>query len=209
MKSVIYIIGNGGHARVIARSAVLLGAAPIFISPPNDKNTAEESIPESVFFSSPPAGSSWGLICGVGSTSSMLARKHILTKYENFANQFVSVTHPTAIIDKTATISVGSFIGAGAVVANNATIGRHVIVNTSSIIEHDVTLGDNSHVASGATILGGVVIGDNVHVGASATVLQGVRIGSNVVIGASSLCIRNIPEASGTWIGIPAKKMGG
>ena len=92
MKSVIYIIGNGGHARVIARSAVLLGAAPIFISPPNDKNSAEESIPEPIFFSSPPTGSSWGLICGVGSTASMLERKKILTKYEKFSNHFVTVS---------------------------------------------------------------------------------------------------------------------
>lgn len=205
MKNTIYIIGNGGHASVVAQAVKLSGSHPVMITT-SDLNVMGRvsTISERQFFSSPPTERSWGLICGVGSIGSMLARRALLEKYAVFTDRFVNVIHPKAIVDDTVTLGHGIFISAGAVIQVDAKIGHHSIVNTSTVVEHGAVVGENVHLATGSRLLGAAVIENDVLIGAGSIVLQEVQVGKQVIVGAGAVCIKNIPKESGTWMGIPA-----
>jgi sugar O-acyltransferase (sialic acid O-acetyltransferase NeuD family) len=206
MKSIIYIIGAGGHAKVVARAATEGGLSPMFIDSTSNVSSDSNVIEEKKFLASPPTGLDWKLICGMGSTGSMSKRAEILARYYNLNDRFVTVISRSANVDPTAVLEPGVFVGPGGIIACNAIIRSHAIINSNVVIEHDSIVGENSHIATGAVVLGGVSISENVLVGANATVLQGVSVGTNSVIGAASLCLKNIPNDGGTWVGVPAKR---
>lgn len=204
MNSTIYIIGSGGHANVVARTAQLHGLETIFIWSGIGNKPLGKFVAEEQFFSSIPTGDSWRLICGIGSVASMESRAAIIRKYAPFSHKFISLAHPAAIVDETAEIANGVFIGPGAIVANGSKIGKHAIINSGAIIEHNSEVGENTHVATGAVILGAAKVGFSTLIGASATVLQTKKIGSSNIVGAGSVCTKDIPDQSGTWVGAPA-----
>jgi sugar O-acyltransferase (sialic acid O-acetyltransferase NeuD family) len=203
----LYIIGSGGHAKVIAAVASKQGFSPVLIVRDVGFSEFYATVFEEDFFKSPPVGLDWRLICGVGSVAAMSSRGEILQKFHRYSGRFISIVSESAIVDQTAVVDPGAFVGPGAIVACNARIGLHSIVNSGAIIEHGVNIGSNTHVASGAVILGEAVISSNVLIGAGSTVLQGISIGSNSVVGAGSLCLKSISDDAGTWAGVPAKKM--
>lgn len=206
MKSEIYIIGSGGHARVVARAVQENGQKPIFIVSGKEYAAAGLAwIAESDFIANPPYGDQWGIICGVGSIGSMLERDRILKRYESLSDRFVSVISPRSVVDASAILKRGVFVGHGAIIANDVSVGRHCLINTGAIVEHDCVIDVNCHIASGATVLGGVRLGRDVFVGASSVVMQGVAVADNVTIGASSFCNQNIGDSNTTWVGLPAR----
>jgi len=203
----IYIIGAGGHARVVARAVIAKGLTPIFLRASEEPGDCPDSMREDDFLSSPPKGTDWGVICGVGSVGDMQSRKKILERYQSFASRFSTVICQGAIVDSTALIEPGVFIASGAIISNGVKIGMHSIINSGAIVEHDVTVGSNSHIASGAIVLGACSVADDVLIGGGAVVLQGKKVGSKSIIGAGSVCIKSIPDEGGTWIGVPARKL--
>ena len=52
-----------------------------------------------------------------------------------------------------------------------------------------------------------ITIGNNVYIGNNVLILPGVNIGNDVIIGAGAVVVHSITE-SGTYVGIPAKKVG-
>jgi sugar O-acyltransferase (sialic acid O-acetyltransferase NeuD family) len=208
VSNTIYIIGSGGHARVVARAIEENHQNPIMIvSDLKGEAFGMDSITEAEFMANPPVGEKWGVICGVGSVGSMLERDRVLKRYDRFSRRFVSVISPRAMVDSSAILEPGIFVGPGAIVANNARIGEHCLINTGAIIEHDCVIGENCHVASGATVLGGVRLGRDVFVGAGTVIMQGVLVADSVVVGASSFCNHSIKNANETWIGAPARRL--
>lgn len=203
----VYIIGSGGHARVVYRAILKLGQIPVFIWNGAGSEPIGDFIHEAELVSKGSKTDHWGLICGVGSVGVMDKRAAILKKYEHLAYKFITIIDPTAIVDETAEVARGVFIGPGAIIASSTKIGEHSIVNTGVIIEHDSIVGKNCHIASGAVVLGGVVIGDHVLVGGSATILQGKVIESKNVIGAGAVCLKDVSDSNGVWVGSPAKRL--
>lgn len=123
----------------------------------------------------------------------------------NHASYF-SVTHPSAIIAKTAQIGIGTFLAAQSVIAPDTRIGNHCIINHSSLVDHDCMIGEYSHIAPNASLGGGVKVGKVVLVGAGAVVLPGIVIADYAVIGAGAVVTKNVAEGV-TVIGNPAKSI--
>ncbi len=207
MLDTLYVIGSGGHARVIASVALQKGLRTIFISQIQDQNLNEDSVKESHFLQFPPVGANWGIICGIGSVGEMGAREEAIIKYIKINERFVSLISPSAIVDSSVKIEAGVFVGPGAIINNLSTIEKHCIINSGVIVEHDCVIGENCHVASGARVLGGVQLGRNVFIGSGAIIKQGLKIASGVTIGASSFCNISTMGANETWVGIPIKRL--
>lgn len=198
MNDKLIIIGASGHGKVIADIAVKNGYHDIVFL--DDNETVKTCAGYPVVGKTPDAISLSGdKIVAIGDAR---IRKEIQSKLSNV----VTLIHPQAIISRRVEIGMGSVVMAGAVINSDTIIGKGVIVNTGSSIDHDCCIGDFSHISVGAHVAGTVSIGNSSWIGAGATVINNVNICSECMIGAGTVVISNIEE-SGTYIGVPAKRI--
>ena len=102
---------------------------------------------------------------------------------------FEPFIHPTAVIDASAQIGAGVWIGAHVVVGRNAHIGARVRIYPNATIYDDVKIGADSVIHSGVSIREGSVIGER------------VRIHNNVVIGSDGFGYAK--DEKKRWLKIP------
>lgn len=131
--------------------------------------------------------------------------KIIINKFANNCI-FPNLIHPSVKIFGTLKIGNGNIIAYNCVISDNVKLGSFNRINIGTIIGHDVQIGDNNHINPTCNISGNVLLGNNNFLGVNCVVLQNLSITNDVVIGASSLVLRKIDE-SGTYIGVPAKKI--
>lgn len=201
----IWIIGAGGHAKVVIDAIRADGYFQIrgVLDDGKSRDSGD-------FCGSPVEGritpetirrlSIDAAIIAIGDNRS---RKHIVDRLGDFSF-WVTIRHPSATISDTAEIGDGAFIGAGAVVQADAHIGAHTIINTLSSVDHDCVIDDFVHVAPGAHVTGSIHIDEGAFVGTGASIIPGVTIGSWSIVGAGSVVIRDIPARS-TVAGVPSK----
>jgi len=121
--------------------------------------------------------------------------------------QYFSFIHPTALVmSDDIEIGEGSFIGAYSILTTNIKIGKHTILNRGNQIGHDTKIGDYFSAMPGAIVSGNVIIGDNVYIGTNSSIREKIHISSEVKIGANACVVKNI-QSSGTYVGVPAKKI--
>lgn len=208
------IIGAGGHAQVVY-SAIASGALSnvevvAFVTKPEGLHVPEEA----TLFGLPVLEESKAelqklkaegintFIFALGSVKSIPQRWSVYQYYLEQGFTALTVIHPEAFVDKTATVEAGCYIGAKAVVQPLAKVGQASIVNTAAIVEHHTTLGKNTHVAPGAILCGQVQLGDHSFVGAGSCVIQSKLIADNVTVGAGCVVRQNLLEGqvfTGTW----------
>lgn len=117
-----------------------------------------------------------------------------------------TLIHPDAVIADDVVIGIGTVIMAGVIINPGATIGEGCIINTCSSVDHDCIIKDFVHISVGAHVAGTVQIGDRTWIGIGATVTNNINICSDCMIGAGAVVVKDITQ-SGTYIGVPAKKM--
>ena len=202
----LFIYGAGGHAKVVAESAInLVKFSNItFI---DDNAQIESFIRNNKNFS---LISESGILEGLNNANAIIGigdnqiRQSIAKRCLKIP--FTSIASSNAIISKSAQILDGSFISSGVVINADASIGKHTIINTGSVIEHDCIIGDFCHVGPSSSIAGGVKLGENIFIGGGTYVNPNISICSNVIVGSGSLVIYDIHEP-GTYIGSPVKKI--
>lgn len=140
-------------------------------------------------------------IIGIGSNN---IRKKIANNYK--LNYYTAI-HPSAQIGLDVMIEEGTAVMANACINSGAKVGKHSIINTGAIIEHDNIIQDYVHISPNSALAGTVKIGENTHVGIGAIVKNNVTICSNCIIGAGAVVVKNV-EDQGTYIGVPAQKLG-
>lgn len=120
-----------------------------------------------------------------------------------------TVIHPSAVVDPTANIGRGCFIGALCVVSISAVVQDFVILHLHCSVGHDSTIGTHTTVLPGARISGDVVVGSGALIGSNAFVFQGSRIGDQSQIDALTYVKGDIPEKSivSARYGIPLKRI--
>ncbi len=199
----VILIGNGGHSKVIQEMirslnfkiiAVLDGKYTEHIRENGVEYAPIESIDK---YLKPEVR----VVIAIGDNAS---RRKISDQLSLHPEQYLTVTHPSAIVSSSASIGVGTVIMANTVINAKAIIGNHCIINTGAIIEHENKVDNYCHVSPNATLTGDVSTGEGVHIGASVTVIPGISIGSWSVIGAGATVIKDVPSFS-TAIGCPAK----
>ena len=145
-------------------------------------------------------------IITVGQITNLFLRQKLFEYAINSGGTPVSVFSNRGYISKFSELAQGVSVGHFATINAGCRIGHNTIINNSTLIEHDVNIGKHCHIATSSTLNGDVVVGDNVFIGSNVTVIQGVSICSKSIIGAGSLVTKDITE-SGTYVGIPAKKI--
>jgi len=203
MKVQNWVVGGGGHAKVVIATmeSVGLSVSGIF---DDDKSKIGNRL-LNVETLGPTPDEKWWLdetrnaIIAIGDN-------HLREQLSCIGAAWVIAQHTNSIVHPSVTIGEGSLICAGVVIQPDTKIGRHVIANTSCSIDHDCRIGDFSHIAPGARLAGGVGVGVRSFVGAGATVIPGVTIGDDVIVGAGAVVIDDVTSGK-TVVGVPAREV--
>ncbi|MBX3365213.1 MAG: acetyltransferase [Phycisphaeraceae bacterium] len=203
-KGALLIVGGGGHALVVAETALLSGYAlagvlddaenPAATRPPFEAHRLGPLID-----TAQAQSRSW--ILAIGDPSQ---RKSLLEGSWAAIPGALTLVHPKAVISSTADLAEGVWVGPGAVIHTAAQIGPHAIINTGAIVEHEVRIGSCTHIAPGAILAGRVTVGNAALIGIGAKVLPGVSIGNEAIVGAGAVVTRDVPDGA-TVVGIPAR----
>jgi sugar O-acyltransferase (sialic acid O-acetyltransferase NeuD family) len=111
---------------------------------------------------------------------------------------------PTSVVPRTASVSHGAYVNAGAVLGSHVSLGCHAHVNRAATIGHDSSIGFAASVGPGAVLAGHVEMGSAAFVGSGATVLPGVRVGRRAIVGAGSVVTKDVADHD-VVVGNPAR----
>lgn len=190
MKKVL--IGNGGHAKeVMAQMGIKLTR---FV---DDEYVDENTLPLSQL--NPKEHIVMVAIANPKDRYDMVQKLPRDTKFFTFI-------HPTALIMGDVEIGEGSFIGAYSILTTNIKIGNHTILNRGNHIGHDCLIGSYFSAMPGAIVSGNVRIYDLVYMGNNSSIREKLFVHSFSTIGMNSAVVKHI-EDSGTYVGVPAKKL--
>jgi sugar O-acyltransferase (sialic acid O-acetyltransferase NeuD family) len=190
----MYIIGAGGHGKVIAEIAELRGERIDSFVDANESIKSLWQYPVVVSF--PEKNNK--VVIAIGDNR---VRKAISSAFDA---HYICLFHPFSQISIRAKIGHGTVVIGGALINADARIGKHVIINTNSSIGHDVCLEDFVHIAPNVALAGHVHVGEGTFVGMGASVLPGIKIGKWCVIGAGSVVLQNVSDGA-TVAGNPAR----
>ncbi|WP_218179639.1 NeuD/PglB/VioB family sugar acetyltransferase [Pseudomonas gingeri] len=201
----LLILGFGGHARSIADVGLSAGIARLcFVDKnarPDESFVGFEVLPEWV--GELPEG--WAVIPGSGDNFKRQSQLAFATEQ---GWPIATLVAPTATLGVGSTVGAGSFVAQHAHVGPMASVGKGCIVNSGAIIEHDCVVGDYTHVSIGACVAGRSRIGRYCFLGAGSTVIDGLSITDSVILGAGG-CATQALELSGTYVGVPARLISG
>lgn len=195
------IIGASGYGKVVADIALKNGYNHIVFLD-DDENIYECGRYPVVGKSSEAGKLDADVIIGIGNSS---VRKRIQESISDV--QIATLIHPDAVVAEDVVIGAGTVVMAGAVINPGTRIGMGCIINTCSSVDHDCKVGDYVHIAVGSHLCGTVTVGDGTWIGAGATVNNNHTICSDCMIGAGAVIINDIKE-SGTYVGVPARRIG-
>ena len=206
----LLILGCGGHAKVVAETALALGrfTSIAFV---DDRCSLPGDLP-------PVLG--WPVLGPLSHAlepslhnqfaAAVVAIGHAATRLHWQLQLFAVgyelpvLIHPSAWVSPSAQIGPGSVLFAQVVVQAQARIGAGAILNTSCSVDHDVQLADGVHICPGVHIAGEVQVGERSWIGIGASVIQQVRIGNDVTIGAGAAVVGDLPDGV-TAVGVPAR----
>ena|SRR5690606_6848435 len=189
----LFIYGAGGHSKVVADIAELVGYKGItFFEDCSDKDSLlgypiAKRIDE-------------GEDCVIAIGNNVIRKKLV----SSLNNSFIELIHPRTNISRSSRIEEGTVVMAGVTINTHTTLGKHCIVNTNASIDHDCVIGDYVHLSPNVALGGNVTIGEGTHIGIGACVIQGVKIGRWCTVGAGAVVIRDIPDGA-TVVGNPAR----
>lgn len=203
----LLIAGAGGHGRVLADAADLVGgwSRIAFL---DDQKPAGSRVDDWLVLGGLESALSWredypNIVVAIGNNR---VRLEWLSRYEAMGMRIPAVMHPSAQVSPRASVAAGSVVFAGAMINIGARIGRGGIVNTGAVIEHDCHLGAAVHVSPGASLAGEVSVGERSWIGVGASVRQQLSIGNDVIVGAGSAVVADIPDGL-TVGGVPARPL--
>ena len=205
-KNSLYIIGAGGHGKVVADAALLMDQwqSIAFL---DDHKIGQDILGLKVvggsqdYHALDPNDAEFIVAIGDNATREQIENQIKIDGY-----RLATVIHPSAVIGREVSIGEGTVIFAQVVVNPSTAIGKGCILNTACSVDHDNHIGNFVHLSPGVRLAGTVSVGERTWLGINATVINNCSIASDAVIGASTVCIGNIKE-SGTYVGNPAKKI--
>lgn len=196
----IYIVGAGGHGRVVADIARLNGYDDIrFLDDAEHPDLKERYVLAGTtrLLSQVSPGV---VFIAVGDN---YVRERLFRQAEALGWQLPNLVHPKAVVADSVVLGKGIVVMAGAVVNPDAVIEEGCIINTGATVDHDDRIGAFSHISVGAHLAGTVQVGGHGFIGAGAVVKNNCRIAEGTVVGAGAVVVKNI-EKAGVYIGVPA-----
>ena len=152
----VYVIGAGGHGKVVVRLLEELGysVAAIFDDDPRQWHKPLLGLPVLGPVARIEEHPRLPAVVAVGDNA---ARRWIARRYPL---DWLTAVHPSAIVDPSVRFGSGTVVLPRAVIQVDACLGDHVIVNTAATVDHDCRIGDYAHLAPGSHLAGGVSIGE-------------------------------------------------
>lgn len=199
----LYVVGAGGHGRVVAATALAAGF---------ELGGFLDDIHAGSAVMGVPVIGPVSMLAELGGVQAIVAvgenrdRAALVLRFPHA--RWTTVVHPTAWVDRSAVVAAGVAIMARVVVQPGACIGEHVILNTGAIVEHDCHVGKFAHLATGALLGGAVVVGEGVLLGTGATVRPKAVVGEWATVGAGGVVIADVP-ARVVAVGCPARPKAG
>lgn len=202
----IYIIGAGGHGKVVADIAKKNGYKKIFflddftkgqlgtysiVGTTDDIDDIHQRDKDADFF------------VAIGNNE---IREKVFKKLKERDIKLPILIHPSAVIDETVKIEEGTVIMANAVINAGTKVGKNSIINTSASVDHDCIIEDCVHVSPGVHIAGTVHIGKRTWVGIGSSVINNINICDDVIVGAGTTIIKHI-ERPGKYVGMPLRRL--
>lgn len=208
--SLLLILGAGGHAKVVAETAISSGqfSELAFL---DDRCSGPDQMPSVLGF---PVLGPLALaiefihleqfVAASVAFGNATARLNWIEKLDAAGYALPVLIHPTAWVSPSAQIASGSVVFAQAAVQTLAKIGVGAILNTGCSVDHDAELADGVDICPGARLAGEVQVGARTWIGIGASVIQQVRIGCDVTVGAGAAVVRDLPDGV-TALGVPAR----
>jgi sugar O-acyltransferase (sialic acid O-acetyltransferase NeuD family) len=134
-----------------------------------------------------------GLLLAIGIPS---VRRRVASDLLARGAEFLTLVHPTAIVNATASIGPGSIVCPGAIVSVAARLGRFGLVNYHASLAHDACAGDFAVLSPYAALGGGARIADDVFLGLHTSVGPGVSVGPRSKVAANSCALSDAPADS-------------
>lgn len=196
------VIGGGGHGRVVADLARVLGWEPIIYDDAHPLIWRGSVISVGAI-QDVEVVPSLRVLLGIGDN---IKRSEIFKAFVQSNVSLPCLIHPSVICASQVEIGLGTVLLPGSIIHTGAAVGAGCIVNIGATIDHDCILDDFVHVSSGSNLAGGVVVGEGAWIGANAVVRQGVRIGPGAVVGAGAVVVRDVLTET-TVVGNPARAL--
>lgn len=200
MKNYCYIIGVGGHGRVINSIVKDKYDKVYFVD--KDKSI-ENVIYQDDFFENLTSYEDIDTYLGIGNDE---IRKELFDALLDSDLKLANCISPNAFVDGTVKMGKGVFIGHGCVIGNNTEIGDNVIINTNTSIDHDCKVGSHTQITAGISVGGFTTISDNCFVGIGSTILNNITIEERSIVMAGSVVFKNV-ERDFMVGGNPARKI--
>lgn len=198
----VYLIGGGGHAKVVA--ATLLDAGYDVIAVFDDDaarwGTKLSGIPILGSIGSIRQHEPLPAVIAIGNNR---VRKAIA---EELDLEWLTVVHPKANVDASVELGQGTVVFAGAVIQPDTRVGDHAIINTAASVDHDCVVGDYAHLAPGVHLAGGVSVGNGTLMGIGSSAVPGIDVGAWATVGAGASVLENVPREV-VVVGVPARPM--
>jgi len=201
VSSNLLIVGAGGHAKVVCDLAKKYYKNIVFA----DDNQVGKVLGCEIIgnIEKVKSGEKCDFIVAVGNNQ---VREKLFNEFIELGFTPISLVHPSATIGEDVQIGVGSVVFAGAVINACAKIGVGSIINTMASVDHDCEIGEFNHLAPSCHFAGTVKTGKACFFGIGSSVVNNISVCDQVVVGAGATVIVEI-ETSGTYIGVPARKI--
>ncbi len=196
----VLVIGAGGHCKVVVRALQELGHTVVAILD-DDPHLHGETLLGIPIAGPVALADDYRHLPAVLAIGDNGIRQALA---ERLDLEWMTVVHPQADVDKTATLGPGTVVFSGAVIQAETVVGSHAIINTRSSVDHDCQLGDFVHVAPGAHLAGSVSVGEGAMLGIGSSVIQGKQIGAWTTVGAGAAVVSDLP-AHVIAVGVPAR----
>ena len=205
MNRPFYIVGAGGHGKVVFDTTRNMGLAVAGFLDAAPGKVGGEYMGVKVFDQDKTLKSispaNFHLANGIGSVS---VRRHFYIDACAMGFGFPQIVHPAATVSEDARLAQGVQVMAGCVVQPGARISENSVINTAASIDHDCDLAAHVFVGPGATLCGTVTVGVGAHVGAGATILEDISIGEDATVGGGAMVVEPVPDGV-TVVGVPAR----
>jgi sugar O-acyltransferase (sialic acid O-acetyltransferase NeuD family) len=196
-----YVLGAGGHAKVVVSALLEAGTkvAGIYDDDPAKQGTEVLQVPVlgTIRELHDAKGRLW--VIGVGDN---LIRHQIAARFPSA--EWLTVIHPEAYVHESASLGPGTVVFAGAVIQPGACIGRHCIINTRATVDHDCVVGDFCHVGPGCNLGGAVTLAEGVFMGIASVAIQSMSVGAWTTVGAGAAVVTYLPDHV-VAVGVPAR----
>lgn len=202
----LYILGAGGHGKVVVDAALKMNQweAIYFL----DDQLKGESILgikviDVIDNVSEYKADKAEFVVAIGNNE---VREKIQRNLQSQNCKLATIIHPFTSIGSNVSIGEGTVIFAGAVVNPSVNIGEGCILNTSCSVDHDSVIKEFVHLSPGVNIAGTVRIEGKCWLGISATVINDITIPKATIVGAGSIVIKDITK-SGIYVGNPIRRI--